>query len=166
MTTTAAIAAARARVGGATPLWLVTLPHPLVAAPGFGPTRRFVRDTVNLVSRGQTFTAWPIEIARGPQSERRPSVRLTLAAGPDASLIQALQTAQDLTALLELVWSSAPDQPVHVTAPLRVTSVGLPAETSNAITLAAALAGRGGDQAAMNRSFTPRLNPGLFNSAA
>lgn len=103
--TPAAVRALTAQETGEVFLMLVTIAH-----PNLTPTLYFVNDTVDLVSRGNTFLGWPFQLALPEEREDSlPTVQLQID-NVDRQIMQgirALTTAPTVT--LEVVLASSPD---------------------------------------------------------
>lgn len=88
-------------------LFLLTLTHPDLPAP-----MRFVRNTVDIISRGNTFTAFPFDIALPGASDGAPQPAQLAIDNVDQTIVQTLRALppdSPPSGLIELVMASTPN---------------------------------------------------------
>lgn len=101
----AATAALYAQQTGEILLPLVTLEHPDWAGPV-----RLVRNSESIISRGQTYTAYPFDVELPAVTRERVEPGRLLAANVSRELVPALRQVEGPIAVtLELVRAAAPD---------------------------------------------------------
>lgn len=135
-------------------LVLLTFTHPSMT------TVRLVNNTVNLVSRGQTYIGFPFDLSLPSDlSEQLPEVQLSIS-NVDRRLIDELRAIESpMTVTLEVVTATAPDTVEVGPYVFDMTTVSYDAERVSA-TL--------GYEPILNEpfpaaSFTPQLFPQLFS---
>lgn len=92
-------------------LFLLTLTHPDLPAP-----MRFVRDMKDIISRGNTFTAFPFDIALPGASDGAPQPAQLAIDNVDQSIVQTLRALppdSPPSGLIEMIMASAPNTVVE-----------------------------------------------------
>ena len=135
-------------------LLLLTLDHADLAQP-----IRVVNNTENVVSRGDTYVAYPFEIAlpdEDPESVARVTLRID---NVDRQIVQSLRAIQaPLSVALEVVMASAPD--TVEAGPFNMTLV---AAEYDALTITGELAFEDVlNEPFPGASYIPSEYPGLF----
>jgi Domain of unknown function (DUF1833) len=135
-------------------LHLVTIAHPSLV-----PSLYFVDNTVDIVSRGNTYLGWPFQVALPDEREDAlPQVQLRID-NVDRRImegIRALTTTPIVT--MEVVLASSPDTVERGPFSFRLAGVEY-----DALVITGTLAPEDVlNEPAMQYSFTPALFPGLF----
>lgn len=149
------------------PLVLLTLTHPQLANlevdhPDLGLSGgalRLVNAGVDIVSRAQTYLAFPFAFTPPPEGERgRPTARLTIS-NVDRRIIQIIRLivgAPQCT--LEIVYPDAPDVVERTYPAFLMTSLD-----ADAVKVTGTVSTRHDDDEPVNASrHTPKHSPGLF----
>lgn len=138
-------------------LALLTIDHPDL--PAEVRPMRFVRDYVDLVSRGHTFQRFPFNFARPGQGESKQPARLVID-NVDQRIVRTLRAlSTPPTLLVEFVIASHPDVIEEALPELKLYTV-----SGDRLAIEAALADAGDDdnEPATRWSYTPSLAPALF----
>lgn len=152
--TQAAVKALTAQETGEIFLMLVTITHSSMPTPLY-----FVNNTVDIISRGQTYLGWPFQIALPDEREDAlPQVQLQID-NVDRRIMEGVRLlATPATVALEIVLASSPDTLERGPFTFRLVNVEY-----TALLITATLAPEDVlNEPAMQHIFSPSTFPGLF----
>lgn len=135
-------------------LWLLTITH-----EASGETHRLVSDIEDIVSRGETFQAFPFEfVLPSDDGEQLPEIPVVIKHASEELIALLRKNADGVVILAEIILASAPDQPEFAIEDLVIKTVTY---GDNQITLIAKV------EDLMTQRFPaddylPRSFPGMF----
>lgn len=135
-------------------LWLLTITH-----EASGETHRLVSDIEDIVSRGETFQAFPFEfVLPADDGEQLPEIPVVIKHVSEELIALLRKNADGVVILAEIILASAPDQPEFAIEDLVIKTVTY---GDNQITLTAKV------EDLMTQRFPaddylPRSFPGMF----
>jgi Domain of unknown function (DUF1833) len=152
--TSAAVKALTAQETGEVFLMLITIAHPSLV-----PSLYFVNDTVDLISRGNTYLGWPFQVALPDEREDAlPQVQLRID-NVDRRIMEGIRMLTTTpTVTMEVVLASSPDTVERGPFNFRLAGIDY-----DALVITGTLAPEDVlNEPACQFSFTPALFPGLF----
>ncbi len=100
-------------------LWLLTITH-----EASGETHRLVSDIEDIVSRGETFQAFPFEfVLPSDDGEQLPEIPVVIKHVSEELIALLRKNADGVVILAEIILASAPDQPEFAIEDLVIKTV-------------------------------------------
>lgn len=135
-------------------LWLLTITHEAT-----GETHRLVSNLDNVVSRGETYLAFPFEfVLPSDDGESLPEIPIVINYVSDELVALLRKHADGVVVLAEIILASAPDQPEYTIEDLVIKTVTYDA---GQVTLTAKVEDLMSQRFPAD-DFLPRSFPGMF----
>lgn len=136
-------------------LYLLTIAHDDLPEP-----MRFVRNHVDIVSRGMTFTAFPFDFVRPGDGENGPSRARLAIDNVDRRIVEAVRSlATPPVLVIEVILASAPDTVQETFQLFRLTTV-----SADRFTVEGELVDVDDDEEPLTAwAFTPGFAPAIHN---